>query len=149
MKLKTIRKKISRLEARLKEAPARLVRLKQKLEAAVKANDEKAERKLVARVSATREASASRPARKRTRPRTMKVLATTPAPPKAPSAAKPKTPSAPKKVKRKLNLSPERRAQLAEAMKARWTAKRAKVPESAPPPPPAGDLSINPSFEAS
>jgi hypothetical protein len=29
-----------------------------------------------------------------------------------------------KKVKRKLNLSPERGAQLAAAMKARWTAKR-------------------------
>jgi hypothetical protein len=29
------------------------------------------------------------------------------------------------KAKRKLNLSPERRAQLAEAMKARWAAKRA------------------------
>ena len=30
-----------------------------------------------------------------------------------------------KKVKRKLNLSPERRAQLSAAMKARWAAKRA------------------------
>jgi hypothetical protein len=30
-----------------------------------------------------------------------------------------------KKAKRKLNLSPERRAQLAAAMKARWAAKRA------------------------
>jgi hypothetical protein len=33
--------------------------------------------------------------------------------------------SAAKKVKRKLNLTPERRAQLATAMKARWAAKRA------------------------
>jgi alkylhydroperoxidase family enzyme len=30
-----------------------------------------------------------------------------------------------KKVKRKLNLTPERRAELAAAMKARWVAKRA------------------------
>jgi hypothetical protein len=30
-----------------------------------------------------------------------------------------------KKAKKKLNLSPERRAQLAAAMKARWAAKRA------------------------
>jgi len=30
-----------------------------------------------------------------------------------------------RKAKRKLNLSPERRAQLAAAMKARWAAKRA------------------------
>jgi membrane fusion protein, multidrug efflux system len=36
-----------------------------------------------------------------------------------------KAPSAPKKVKRKLNLTPERRAQLAAAMRARWAAKRA------------------------
>ena len=33
--------------------------------------------------------------------------------------------SAAKKVKRKLNLTPERRAELAAAMKARWVAKRA------------------------
>jgi hypothetical protein len=40
-------------------------------------------------------------------------------------AAAVKKPAAVKKVKRKLNLSPERRAQLAAAMKARWAAKRA------------------------
>jgi hypothetical protein len=34
-------------------------------------------------------------------------------------------PTGAKKAKRKLNLSPERRAQLAAAMKARWAAKRA------------------------
>ena len=34
-------------------------------------------------------------------------------------------PTAAPKVKRKLNLSPERRAQLAAAMRARWAAKRA------------------------
>jgi hypothetical protein len=38
--------------------------------------------------------------------------------------AEPKKPGA-KKAKRKLNLTPERRAQLAAAMKARWAAKRA------------------------
>jgi len=43
-----------------------------------------------------------------------------------PGAAKTKATSpAVKKVKRKLNLTPERRAQLAAAMKARWAAKRA------------------------
>lgn len=36
-----------------------------------------------------------------------------------------KEPRVAKKVKRKLNLTPERRAQLAAAMKARWAAKRA------------------------
>ena len=39
--------------------------------------------------------------------------------------------AAPKKVKRKLNLSPERREQLAAAMRARWAAKRAA--EATPP----------------
>ena len=37
-----------------------------------------------------------------------------------------------KKEKRKLNLSPEHRAQLAEAMKARWAAKRAAAARPAP-----------------
>ncbi len=41
------------------------------------------------------------------------------------AAAAVKEPSAPKKVKRRLNLTPERRAQLAETMRARWAAKRA------------------------
>ena len=36
-----------------------------------------------------------------------------------------KKPGAVKRAKKKLNLSPERRAQLAAAMKARWAAKRA------------------------
>ena len=36
-----------------------------------------------------------------------------------------KDPRVTKKVKRKLNLTPERRAQLAAAMRARWAAKRA------------------------
>ncbi len=38
---------------------------------------------------------------------------------------KPVESGAAKKVKRKLNLTPERRAQLSAAMKARWAAKRA------------------------
>lgn len=39
--------------------------------------------------------------------------------------AKAKPAAAAKRAKRKLNISPERRAQLAAAMKARWAAKRA------------------------
>ena len=39
--------------------------------------------------------------------------------------------STPQKAKKKLNLSPERRAQLAAAMKARWAAKRAAEGNSA------------------
>jgi hypothetical protein len=42
-----------------------------------------------------------------------------------------------KKAKRKLNLSPERRAQLAAAMKARWAAKRAAEANAVEPTPQA------------
>ena len=47
-------------------------------------------------------------------------------------AAGAKSQSAPMKVKRKLNLSPERRAQLSAAMKARWAAKRAAAAPNTP-----------------
>jgi hypothetical protein len=89
MKAKTLKKKIRRLETRLREAPKKLAKLKRKLEALVKANERAAKRKEAARAAAARRAA------RRT------------------------------KVKRTLNLSPERRAQLAEAMRARWAAKRA------------------------
>jgi hypothetical protein len=89
MKLKNLRKKIRRLEKRLKEGPKKLAKLKQKLEAA----------------------EAGRP---------MKGKGKSPA--QTTGATKP---GAAKKMKRKLNLSPERRAQLSAAMKARWAAKRA------------------------
>ena len=89
MKLKNLRKKIRRLEKRLKEGPKKLAKLKQKLEAA----------------------EAGRP---------MKGKGKSPA--QTTGATKLGTA---KKAKRKLNLSPERRAQLSAAMKARWAAKRA------------------------
>jgi hypothetical protein len=96
MKVKTLRKKIRRLETRLQEGPKKLAKLKLRLEAITTANARKARRKLVARAGETsvKPAGAQRP-------------------------------GAARKVKRKLNLSPERRAQLAAAMKARWAAKRA------------------------
>jgi biopolymer transport protein ExbB/TolQ len=89
MKIKTLRKKIRRLETRLREGPKKLARLKRKLEAQVRADEAAARRKAAARVAAARRAARR------------------------------------KKVKRTLNLSPERRAQLADAMRARWAAKRA------------------------
>jgi hypothetical protein len=55
-----------------------------------------------------------------------------------------KEPSVAKRAKRKLNLTPERRAQLAATMKARWAAKRAAAnPQntSADPGSTPGDLS--------
>ena len=110
MKLKTLRKKIRRLEARLQKGPKKLAKLKQKLEAITAANARKAKRKLAAR------ARGAQPTAKSLTPIEKKLPAKT---------ANAKKPSAVKKVKKKLNLSPERRAQLAAAMKARWAAKRA------------------------
>ena len=110
MKLKTLKKKIRRLETRLLEGPKKLAKLKQKFEALVKANAAKARKKSAARGAATR---------RKNRGSTAK------------SQAKPAKTHAPKKVKRKLNLSPERREQLAAAMRARWAAKTAA--EATPP----------------
>jgi chromosome segregation ATPase len=107
MKLKTLTKKIRRLETRLQEGPKKLARLKRKLEALMTANAAKARRKSAARDAATR--------KKKRRSTVKSQVESTTA----------KRPSTPRKVKRKLNLSPERRAQLAAAMKARWAAKRA------------------------
>ena len=91
MKLKTLKKKIRRLETRLLEGPKKLAKLKGKL---------------AAKAAATR---------KKNRSSTAKSQVT-------PAGAQG---AAPKKMKRKLNLSPERREQLAAAMRARWAAKRA------------------------
>lgn len=118
MKLKTLRKKIRRLEKRLREGPAKLVTLKKNLEAI------EAERKFVARARAAMQHAKS-PARiRKAKPRV------TPMAPVKPKGAKNRNVA--KKVKRKLNLSPERRAQLAAAMKARWAAKRAAAATSQP-----------------
>ena len=112
MKLKTLKKKIRRLETRLLEGPKKLAKLKGKLAALVKANAAKAKKKSTARATGAREKERNSTA----------------------SQVKPtgaKRTGTPKKVKRKLNLSPERREQLAAAMKARWAAKRAA--EATPP----------------
>jgi hypothetical protein len=95
MKQKKLRKKIQQLEKRLKEGPEKLARLKRKLQQAETATALKSARKSAVRATASVGKKSPEP--------------TTGA----------------KKPKRKLNLSPERRAQLAAAMKARWAAKRA------------------------
>src|SRR5437016_8486755 len=109
MKLKNLRQKIQRLDKRLQEGPKKLAKLKQKLQQAEAAKAMKAARKSAAR------ATAARPAGKPSVRVEKKSTA---------QKAEPKKPRA-RKAKRKLNLSPERRAQLAAAMKARWAAKRA------------------------
>jgi len=113
MKLKTLKKKIRRLETRLLEGPKKLAKLKGKLAALVKANAAKAKKKSTARAAAARKKKGSSTAKSQAKPAAAKRAV------------------APKKVKRKLNLSPERREQLAAAMKARWAAKRAA--EATPP----------------
>jgi hypothetical protein len=101
MKPKKLKKKIQQLEKRLREGPEKLARLRRKLLQAESAKALKAARKSAARATAS--------AGKKSGEATTGVT----------------KPSSAKKAKRKLNLSPERRAQLAAAMKARWAAKRA------------------------
>jgi hypothetical protein len=96
MKAKNLRKKIRRLEKRLHEGPQKLAKLKQKLQAVEATRVAKGKKKAAARAAA-----------------------------KLSKPDKAKKSGAVKKPKKKLNLSPERRAQLAAAMKARWAAKRA------------------------
>jgi hypothetical protein len=110
MKLKTLKKKVRRLEARLREGPKKLAQLKRKLDALQAAKARKAQKKAAARAVARQTAKPS-PAKKK------KTAAPAPA----------KKPAAPAKQKRKLNISPERRAQLSAAMKSRWAARRAAV----------------------
>jgi hypothetical protein len=106
MKPKNLSKKIRRLEVRLQKGAKKLAKLKQKLEAAAAASAAKKKTKSAIRAGEVRKkVKSSGRAEKKT--------------------AAVKRPSTVKKVKRKLNLTPERRAQLAAAMKARWAAKRA------------------------
>jgi hypothetical protein len=117
MNLKTLKKKIRKLEARLQEGPGKLARWKRKLEAMTKEKARKAQKKLASQAAAARRAATVRATtKKRKSPPTAQPQRETP-------VAKKPTPA--KKPKRKLNLSPERRAHLAAAMKARWAARRA------------------------
>lgn len=117
MKLKNLKKKIRRLEARLQEGPKKLAKLKRKLAAATAASAEKARRKAAAHARA-----ALQPVKPATTTQKKRVPSKAKAPTKPAGA---KAPDTARKVKKKLNLSPERRAQLSAAMKARWAAKRA------------------------
>jgi len=101
MKPKKLKKRIQQLEKRLQEGSEKLARLRSKLQQAETARALKAARKSAARATA---------------PAGKKFWEST---------------TGEKKPKRKLNLSPERRAQLAAAMKARWAAKRAAEGNSA------------------
>src|SRR5206468_11017446 len=106
MKLKKLRKKIQQLEKRLRQGPEKLASLRRKLQQAESAKALKAARKSAARATASAGKKSPEP---------------TIGAEKASAARKPK---------RKLNLSPERRAQLSATMKARWEAKRAAAGNS-------------------
>jgi DNA anti-recombination protein RmuC len=112
MKPKNILKKIRRVEARLQKGAKKLAKLKQKLAAATKGGTAK---KSTARASETRKSAKNR----RLTPIQERLTEVK------------QRPTAAKKAKRKLNLTPERRAQLAAAMKARWAAKRAAAEANA------------------
>jgi len=126
MNLKTLRKKIRKLETRLQKGPGKLAKWKRKFAAMEKAVARKAKKKLDSRTAgaARRSAKASISPKKKSRSKAKPPVKTVGEPKKKPAG----------KAKRKLNLSPERRAQLAAAMKARWAAKRAAAdanPQSA------------------
>jgi hypothetical protein len=108
MKLKNLKKKVRRLEARLQAGPKKLAKMKRKLAALTAAKARKAQKKAAARAVARQTVKPSAAPKKKSKP----AVAT-------------KSGDGTKKVKRKLNISPERRAELSAAMKARWAAKRA------------------------
>ena len=108
-KVKSLTKKIRRLEARLKKGEQKLAKLKQKLGAAETRAAAKPKSKSAARGKKAGKASVSSDKKKAG----------------VKQATTGKGSGAAKSAKRKLNLTPERRAQLAAAMKARWAAKRA------------------------
>jgi len=111
MKLKTLKKKIRKLEKRLREGPMKLARLKRNL-AALETKKEAAARARLA----VRSVKKAEPIQEK-KPRANTGTSVKP--------IKDTAPAAPAKAKRVLSLSPERRAQLSAAMKARWAAKKA------------------------
>jgi hypothetical protein len=116
MKLKNLEKKARRLEALLHEGPKKLAKLKRKINALTAAKKRKAEKKAAARAVARQTPTSSQPE---------KMKKAKPAVARKPAAAR--------KAKKKLNISPERRAQLSAAMKARWAARRAAEANSPSP----------------
>jgi hypothetical protein len=115
-KVKNLKKRIRRLEARLQKGAKKLAKLKGKLEAASTAT--------AAKTKATSTASAEK-ARKSSNATVLIQKKKRRSAGDVKPGSTVKEPRVAGKKKRKLNLTPERRAQLAAAMKARWAAKRA------------------------
>jgi predicted RNase H-like nuclease (RuvC/YqgF family) len=114
-KFKSLQKKIRRLEARLQKGEKKLARLKQKLGAAETRAAAKPKGKSTGVTQKASNASGSIDKNKKRSPLKTGVK----------PAANVQGSGSAKSAKRKLNLTPERREQLAAAMRARWAAKRA------------------------
>jgi hypothetical protein len=115
MKIKKLTKKIQRLTGRLQKGAKDLARMKRELKASEARKLAKTERKRADHVQASSVAVKSAPEFAR-HPRLRPITASAkPANGQIPLAA----------VKKSRQISPERRAQLSAAMKARWAAKRA------------------------
>jgi len=117
VKQKRLIKKIRRLEARLQKRARKLANLKRKLRAIEAAKFAKAKSKSSAR---GRKAITVRGGPAPIQTVQQRLLAMTAPKPEGTSAG-----SSLKKVKKKRHITPERRAQLSAAMKARWVAKTA------------------------
>jgi len=122
MRIKRLTKKIQRLEARLQKGAKKLASLKQKLKTAETARLAKTKRKRAARAREALIPVRVAALQKNQRRLTAKT---------APKAAGVSERISIKEVKKKRRITPERRAQLSAAMKARWAAKRAAA--AAPP----------------
>jgi hypothetical protein len=115
MREKRLIKKIRRLETRLQKGATKLANLKRKLRAVEAAKLAKAKRKSSAR---TRKALTAGKVPIQTVEQRLMAMT-------APKPEGTRRGNSFKRVKKKRYLTPERRAQLSAAMKARWAAKRA------------------------
>jgi hypothetical protein len=114
---KRLIKKVRRLEARLQKGATKLADLKRKLRAVEAGKLAKAKSKSSAR---TRKALAVGEIPAPTQTVQQRLMAMTAPKPEGTTGG-----SSFKKLKKKSHITPERRAQLSAAMKARWAAKRA------------------------
>lgn len=125
--VKSLNKRIRRLKERLEKDAKKLAKLTMKLGVAMQGEGGREKKKSgLRRGSAKKRAKAPKAAPTQARQ-------TSPARKTAVASAKP---SPARRARKKLNLTPERRAQLAAAMKARWEAKRAAGAGTQMTPPP-------------
>jgi len=115
MKLKTLRKKIRRIESRIQKDSTKLAKLRRRLDATAATKARKAQKGAATRALARQTAGplATPPNQDALTEKLGRI-----------AAVGTKSGAAPK-VRKRPEISPERRAQLSEAMKARWAARRA------------------------